>query len=214
MTSLALACLLICVAADPPVQRAYHEIENDMKAALRREASAKDLAQRGAAVRELAALFTELRRDPRTPTSGFLREDLARIRARLVSVQNRLKREIARSPTAAGSQNTPRDIEGDERQQELAQQIAAQVSLASYSLGGPARLFDSLGGAPGGGAVIADHGQELVDLIQRTIAPAAWDVNGGPCTIVYYRPLMCLVVTATGDIHGQAGNLLQGLRRP
>ena len=221
MTALSFACVICLVAADSATpsptspasaQRRYHEIERDLNAALRRESSAKELSERAAAVRELAVLFTEVRRDSRTAVSPVMQEYRAKLRARLVNVQTRLKKEIARTQPAA-RRDALADPVPDDAQRELAAQVAAQVSLAHYSLGGPGRLFDAAGAA-GGGAVIGDNGQELVDLIQRTIAPDAWDISGGPCRIVYYRPLMCLVVTATGDIHRDVGNLLPQLRGP
>ena len=67
-------------------------------------------------------------------------------------------------------------------------------------------------GALGGRAGPPDWGESLVELIERTIAPAFWDVHGGPGTIVYYQPLRVLVVRATSDLHQGVGNLLQNLR--
>ena len=51
------------------------------------------------------------------------------------------------------------------------------------------------------------------DLIERTINPAFWDVNGGPGTIVYYAPLQCLVVRATAEVHGDVGRVVGDLRK-
>jgi hypothetical protein len=66
--------------------------------------------------------------------------------------------------------------------------------------------------ARAGGDGVPDNGQALVDLIQRTIHPDFWDVNGGPGTILYYRPLRCLVVRATDEVHGNVGGAVRGLR--
>ena len=66
--------------------------------------------------------------------------------------------------------------------------------------------------ARGGGAV-RDWGETLVELIQATISPDHWDVNGGPGSIVYYPNLKVLVVRASGDAHGRVGGLFGGLRR-
>jgi hypothetical protein len=63
----------------------------------------------------------------------------------------------------------------------------------------------------GGGA--NDRAAELIELIQTTIAPDTWDVNGGNGSIYYYRPLHALVVRQTGEVHHQIGGLLQALRR-
>jgi len=85
--------------------------------------------------------------------------------------------------------------------------LAATLSLLDASLQGPSALL-----ARGGRAGPADYGPELVDLIERTINPDFWDTNGGPGTIVYFQPLHCLVITATGEMHQNVGGLLGGLR--
>jgi hypothetical protein len=227
MYALSLICALV-LGADGPVQdsapqaegRRFHEIGRDISAAMQREAAAKDLVERTAAVKQLTDLFTEVDRDARTPTSPTLLEYRGRVRSRLVNVQTELKHKLAREYKRAKAKgqyanDTPADLlalAANAEQRELAQHVAAQVSLASYSMGGPARVFESAGGAFGGGIVIDDNGEELVELIQNTISPRVWEVNGGPCTIVYYRPLMCLVVRATGTTHGDVGGLLEGLR--
>ena len=85
--------------------------------------------------------------------------------------------------------------------------LAASLLLMDASLGAPSTLL-----ARGGRAGPADHGQELVDLIERTINPNFWDTNGGPGTIVYYAPLQCIVVRASGTIHERIGGAIGGLR--
>ncbi|MEX1224694.1 MAG: hypothetical protein WEA31_09125, partial [Pirellulales bacterium] len=42
-----------------------------------------------------------------------------------------------------------------------------------------------------------DEGAELVELIEKTISPESWDVNGGSGTIVYWGNLKVLVVRNT-----------------
>ena len=68
------------------------------------------------------------------------------------------------------------------------------------------------GGAAGQNAN-ADNGQQLVDLIQTTISPKSWDVNGGNCTIYYWQQQHAIVVRATGDIHGEISDTLEQLNR-
>ena len=60
---------------------------------------------------------------------------------------------------------------------------------------------------PNAGPGMPDYGPALVNLIQKTIAPEFWDVNGGPGVIVYYPPLRLLVIRATSNIHYQIGGL-------
>lgn len=215
MSTLALVCAALLWAADPSSEpRRFHDIDRELTAALRKEATAQTLQVRGAAVRELASLFTELDRDPRLLTSPALQEHRARARGRLVSVQKQLLRNLAKADKAATAQARRAALlsaSANADQRELARDLAVEASLTGYSLGGPVALLPAAG-APGGGAV-SDFGEELVDLITRTIFPDKWAVNGGECTIVYYRPLMCLVVTATGDAHRGVDGLLEGLRR-
>ena len=55
--------------------------------------------------------------------------------------------------------------------------------------------------------------RRLIDLIQTTIAPETWEVNGGRGTIRYYSPLQVLVVRQTGEVHHQLGGVVGQLRR-
>ncbi len=219
MSTLALGCVVILLAVPPAAEpRPFHQIDRELTAALRQESVAKNIADRGVAVRQIARLFTELDRDPRLLTSPTLQEHRARARGRLVNVQKELLRNIAkaekeRQRKRPGSSNSDSEstllaAAADAEQRALAASLAAELSLAAYATGGPAPFFQAV---QGGGAV-SDHGEELVDLITRTIFPDKWEVNGGTNTIVYYRPLMCLVVTATGTTHGGVENLLDGLR--
>ncbi|MEX0978818.1 MAG: hypothetical protein WDZ48_08210, partial [Pirellulales bacterium] len=73
------------------------------------------------------------------------------------------------------------------------------------------------GGDSGGAAqaladMTAQNAQQLIDLIQTTIAPGSWDVRGGPGTIVYFAPKMVLVASQTDEVHEQLGPFLNALR--
>lgn len=72
--------------------------------------------------------------------------------------------------------------------------------------------FGGLGGGFGGGTA-DDNGEALVELIQAVIKPDHWDVNGGPGAIYYWRNQRALVIRATDDVHGSAGDVLQQVRR-
>ena len=65
--------------------------------------------------------------------------------------------------------------------------------------------------AAGGSATRARAGQ-LIRLIQSTIDPDSWDVNGGTNSIRFYAPLNVLVVRATGEVHHQIGGTLPNLK--
>jgi hypothetical protein len=58
-----------------------------------------------------------------------------------------------------------------------------------------------------------DGGQDLVELIQRTIAPSTWDVNGGPGTIRYWRPGAALVIRQTTEVHEDISDFVRQLQR-
>jgi hypothetical protein len=112
---------------------------------------------------------------------------------------------------------------------DLERQLAnppARPARIAHDLGTLAQRLGPGGGvlAPGGlpagpapagnfGGAVADYGQDLVDLIHAVIQPDIWDVNGGPATVVYYRPLQVLVVRAPGEVHEQLGGALNGLRQ-
>jgi hypothetical protein len=88
--------------------------------------------------------------------------------------------------------------------------VSASVSVASAAPAGSAgSQVVGQGGQP-----VPDYGLALVDLIERTISPESWDVNGGPGTIMYYPPLRVLVVRASGEVQGQVGGVLGQLQGP
>ena len=66
-------------------------------------------------------------------------------------------------------------------------------------------------GIPRASGIPTDFGPELVELIEATISPATWRINGGSSAIVYYSPLHVLVVSAPDDVHAQVGGVLQQL---
>ena len=57
-----------------------------------------------------------------------------------------------------------------------------------------------------------DFGPDLVELIQQTISPATWDINGGNGAIAYFAPVQSLVVSAPESVHYQIADLLSQLR--
>jgi len=117
----------------------------------------------------------------------------------------------------AGAAKMPRDREI------LAQQfVAPRRPLAGAFLNGAVgpRAGFAQGARAGFGAngpIAAaqppDNGQALVDLIQRTIEPPSWDVNGGPGSIVYFAPSRVLVVRQRSEIHQQLQDVVPGLRQ-
>jgi hypothetical protein len=204
---------LAALAADPAAvapapaksnePRPFHAIHSEISDLLKREAQAKDPATRAPIVRRMCELHGEIVADSRLADSDTLQKYRTNLWSRLRRVQADLKKQLARSPDKDDQQAAL----ADPAAVAAADSLAASLSLLDASQGGPGYLMGF-----GGRAGPADHGPELVDLIERTINPAFWDTNGGPGTIVYYAPLKCLVVRATSEIHGNVGGILGGLR--
>jgi hypothetical protein len=74
---------------------------------------------------------------------------------------------------------------------------AKPVRVIKPSLNGPAEIRNAI---------------DLINLIQSTIAPASWDVNGGKGSIQFYSPLNVLVIRNTSEVHGSAGSALRQFR--
>ncbi len=177
-----------------PVEKTVAAWRKEVSAALIRQARAKSKAERAETIRDLTSLYDDVQ--AATYLTPVQRRNLCLpLRNRLFRVRLELRREIARN-------RRPGQLRGA---------TSAPSSVFDSESVSPGESAES-GGAPGGGAV-EDEGQALVDLIQRTIVPDSWDVNGGPGTIIYYRPLHVLVIRAPQDVHGHVGQVLNDLRR-
>jgi hypothetical protein len=181
------------------------KLRDATQAALRRWAKPGDKAAEQAA-REFLVLYEELRRDDQLPPAE--REQLsAKIRGRLSSLARQIERRAAAQQRRAGS-DRPQSLDA-----------VAQGAAVLAQWGARGRQPGQLGGGwPGGngtaGAMQSDDaGQQLVELIQQTIAPQTWDVNGGPGSIYYWRPGRALAIRATEEVHEEIGGLLEQLQR-
>ncbi len=198
----------LLLAAESPAQagatqlRPLAQIEREMSAALKQEASAKPGGDRAAAIRSLCNLHASMVSDERHGTSDTLKTYRAKIWSRLTRVKQDLRRELAREqgkPAAGG------DAEAQMRMP--AASLASALALADFSSGAPTGLL-----ARGGAAQTVSNAESLIELIERTIDPDFWDVNGGPGTIMYYPNLQCLVIRATSEVHGKIGGVVGGVR--
>lgn len=216
MLSLFALCLAACAqdsgtplskGAEPAadVRRPFHEIQNELSDLLKREALTKNAAERGQLIRRLCALHRELLSDPRHEYAEAMKGYRTQAWARLKRIQTDLKNQLTRA--ARQRKVKAPQIGTDPELLAASDSLAASLNLLDHSLGGPSALL-----AYGGQAGPADYGPELVDLIERTINPDFWDTNGGPGTIVYFAPLQCLVITATGEMHHNVGGLVGDLR--
>lgn len=212
MLSLFAVCLAVCGAgegsplkdapASTAAQRPFHVIQHELSELLKREALTKDAAERADLIRRMCALHHEVLKDPRHEYAEAMKGYRVQVWARLKRIQLDLKNQIAREQKVKAPQvgTNPELLAASDS-------LAASLNLLDNSVGGPSALL-----ARGGRAQVDVNGRELVDLIEQTINPDFWDTNGGPGSIRYYAPLMCLVITATGEVHGGVGGLLGGLR--
>ena len=102
--------------------------------------------------------------------------------------------------------------DAQEYRYELYQSSSEQLALLNRTMGGPASMVSRTTGS-WGGAAIESNAQDLINLIQTTIAPETWDVNGGNGSIMFYRPVFALVVRATSEVHDDFRTTLRALRR-
>jgi hypothetical protein len=192
-------------------ERPYHEIQADLRAALRTEASrATPTRDWAVAVVRLALLYGELMQDERLARSDTLAGYRVKIRSRLLAVQESLERDLphAQAPTD-GTRDKPADLAAWQRDATGKMQLSWGHGHAD-SLAG--QLDSWARGSGAGGAARSDYGPLLVELIRRTISPEFWDVHGGPGVIIYYQPGHALVIRATPEIHERIGGALGGAR--
>jgi hypothetical protein len=204
------AALLVAQAGNGPgaAERPFHEFHQQITELLKRESQAKEAVTRGAAIRAMCELHGEIVRDARYATSDVLKEYRGRLWSRLNKTKLEIKQQLARGKGNKEALETLAALEGaDALSVAAAGSLAESLAILEQTQGGGALL--AYGGAP----VPPDFGPDLVALIERTINPSFWDTVGGPGTIVYYRPLMCLVVRATSDVHEQIGGVVGGLRK-
>jgi hypothetical protein len=204
------------IAADANVTpQKPQELRNAIRETMRREATTDDPAERAEAIRELTGLFTEIRRD--TQLAQDERKRLhALVWSRLTRIKKELKAKIAREQRSAKRVRPKADdtiLLDAQADQQLVAAMGQQFSMASQLTGGPAAVVARCGEAFGGRPGTADYGEELVELIERTIAPETWESAGGNGSIYYFYPLKVLVIRQTGEVHGHTSGLLDGLRR-
>jgi hypothetical protein len=204
------------LSADEPVvpPRTGIELRDACREAMRRWARPTD-KEADLAAREFLVLYAELERDDQLAISQ--REDLrTKIRSRLLKLAQQIKRRVAIEKRLAREQQPGSvDAAPDE---ELAQWggfggMGGMGGAGMGGMGGAGMGGMGMGGFGGGPMANDDAGEELVELIQQTIAPTTWDVNGGPGSIYYWRPGRCIVVRQMGDVHDQVGNLLEQMQR-
>jgi hypothetical protein len=158
-----------------------------------------------AAIEELLFVHQELLADKEMAISH--RADCKkRVEFRLEQLSMDLKKRIARNKRL-GKPKPPETIRRE------GEQLAQRVAGPAVAPARPPLVAGGYTGAAGGRMPNDDYGQQLVDLIQATIAPTSWDVNGGLGTIHYWRPGRALVIRQTGAVHEETRDVLGQLRR-
>ena len=206
----------------PP--RTGTELRDAVRAAMRRWAR-PDGKQSDLAAREFLVLYEELQADD-VLSRGQRDELLAKVRSRLQKLAEQIGKRVAVEKRLAKSRR-PESVVAATQRVPANHGVLAQMGpwgppggLAGRGfglpgLGGPGPAGGMMGGGPlgGPGQFSDDYGPELVELIQQTIAPQTWDVNGGLGTAYYWRPGRALVIRQTGNVHDQLGDLLEQLGR-
>lgn len=197
--TLTLIPLLLCTTTKGqiPEQKSLNQYNQEVSKWMVAEATAKTSKHHEIAVVELARLYGELASDPRIRLSPTLNQYRVKVRARLMRVLRELELRLSRKLR-------PPDRSTSDRLQSTLQR---HLEATSRSAGGAGAFL-----GPRAGANSPDYGPYLIALIQRTIAPEHWKLNGGPGTIVYYPPLRLLVVRATSEVHSQILDLNNKLR--
>lgn len=198
--------------------RPYHEIGRDVRAVMKREATAESDEERVRAIHAMTRLYREVKRDPRLTLAPTIKRYKDTLWSRLTKIKADLQRDIDHRAEAR-ERATPAELaellaaqQARQTADRTTESLANQFALVSSSMGGPARVLAATGTGFGGG-MVRDHGEELVELIERTISPEFWDTVGGPGSIFYYAPLRVLVVSATLEVHWKIGGAVGGLRR-
>jgi hypothetical protein len=153
------------------------------------------------AAQELLPLYQQLLRD--TTLAASQRDSLRiRLRYRLLDLANQINARAAHEARIAA--NAPASVK-----------IPADRS-ANLAQVGPANPGAGIGPPAMMASDPEDGGDQLVDLIQKTIAPASWDVNGGQGVIRLWRPGKALVIRQSTEVHeglnGLVGQLQQAGR--
>ncbi len=198
-----------------PAPRSASELRAAVFSAVRRRqrVGEDDLEQ---AALELLGLYEEVRESERLPRTHRVRL-LHVLAERLGEFAFRLQPESRREAGPGGyAVRGGAEMRGDRRPAFLAQPVGPPApgrARAAAPMAGPPGGAGPLAGPQPGGGAAGDYGEQLADLIRRTIAPSTWDTMGGPGTIHYWQPGQAMVVRQRQDVHQQIGDLFRQLER-
>lgn len=206
----------VTVVSEP---RTPHELRTAVHEAMRRQATTSG-TEKAAATRELISLYKEVS-DSTVLTDADKRRQAAYLRSRLRRTSTALARQLAVDDQPAAERPQAAAAPGQPAAQALLAQKPGNAARPAAGAQAPPANFlapQATVGQPGGGgsswdAMTAQNAQELIELIQNTIAPHTWDVNGGHGVIRYFAPGQVLVIRQSGGVHGQVGDAIQNLRK-
>ena len=178
--------------------RTGRELEEAARAALRHWAGVSD-KQADTAAREFVVLYKELQQDTRLARSQ--REEVrVKVRSRLSLLAQQIAKRNSQETRVSKSEAKSVRVGQDTK-------VLAQAG-AGFGMGGAGPAAQG-----GGGVANDDAGEDLVALIQQTIAPKTWEANGGPGTISYWRTQRAIVARTTQDVHEEISDVLEQLNR-
>jgi len=163
-------------------------------------------------VRAMVNLYVQLQSDESLPSGererfqNLVRTRLAQCRGAIVRDLRRRKTEAERAARRPVPENET-SVRG--QNPSLPVGVTANETMAGdNTLSAPQKPVD--GQAAGGNP--QNEGQELVQLIESTIAPASWETRGGPGVIKYWAPGHALVIRQTREVHEQIGGAVGAMR--
>lgn len=189
--------------------RSLTAIQTDVRAALTAEAKSRRDGNSVPQILRLVDLYLEMATHPKRDKSAMLDELGQQVRSRLVTIRDRINRQITDAKRADKSRKASGSVAATQENRVLAQQVPAPPNAGNARQGiGQGLAVTGIQRAAG---LPADMGPELVELIEATISPATWNINGGPGAIVYYAPLHVLVVAAPQNVHEEIAGVIRQL---
>ncbi|QEF98387.1 hypothetical protein Mal15_24390 [Stieleria maiorica] len=206
----AITLSLLTSATSGYAETSTTQLRQQTRKQLRLEATAASAQAQDDAAAALCDLYVVLRRDPRYGTSDMLQGDAAKVRKRLMTIARRREIQLGRkgiARPAALSMQVDSAIRAALVDQKSTDQEAGDQKSAT-----PERNEVRTVNPVAGGGAAAGAGWQLVELIERIVAPDFWESRGGVGSIQYFAMRRVLVVRATSDVHQQVKDLLMALR--
>jgi hypothetical protein len=205
LTRLAMLCFvftfLVGVSTSLSAGESLMTLRKQTRELLKTEANSDDHQAKQSAATALCDMYVVLRSDSRYVVSPMLQGDAAKVRKRLMRISQRTETRLDRAKVSR-----PSDLEAK------IDQVLARIADPNSTDPNDSDQQRRQQPAAAGGGATADEGWQLVELIQRVIAPDFWQPQGGPGVVRYFAIKRALVVRGTSDVHQQVRELLMALR--